>query len=62
MRLWIIAALGILIAAAYVLFYVTSSLESQGANLFGLVNTIGLITVVLGIVAAGAVLRRSTRP
>jgi hypothetical protein len=61
MRLWIPVAFAIVILFAYAFFYSLEALEQQGASSFSVVNTVGLIAVVIGIVAAFAVLRR-TRP
>lgn len=61
MRLWVPVAFAGIVALAYLLFYVLDSLEGQGTNAFGLANAIGLVTVVVGIIAAGAVLRRTAR-
>ena len=62
MRVWIPVAFVLLIVAAYALFYMLDSVEAQGANSFGIANIVGLVTVVVGVVVAGAVMKRTTRP
>jgi hypothetical protein len=60
MRFWVPLALGGVIVAAYVFLFLVSSLGAQDANSLSLANSVGLAAVVLGIVAAGFVLRRAT--
>ncbi|MDV3277308.1 MAG: hypothetical protein LYZ69_02430 [Nitrososphaerales archaeon] len=60
MRLWIPLAMVAVIVVAYAFFYVLGSLEQQGATSFGLANTVGLLAVVIGVIAAGMILRRAT--
>ncbi len=62
MKLWVPIALGGVIAFAYALFYVLSTFGAPGAGPFGLANSVGLAAVLLGIVAAGFILRRATPP
>ncbi len=62
MRPWIAAAFLGVVLAAYALFYLISSDESHGVSSFGVVNMVGLVAVVVGIVAAGAILRRASPP
>ena len=62
MKVWVPIAFAAVVVIAYFLFFALDSLESQGANAFGLANTIGLITVVVGILVAGTILRRTSRP
>ncbi len=59
MKLWVPVALGSVIVLAYAFFYALSSTESEGATSIGLANTIGLVAVLLGLVAAGLLLRRA---
>ena len=62
MRLWIPLSLLGIVMVAYAFFYLLSWLEQQGANSFVVVNTVGLLAVVLGVVAAVAILRRAAPP
>jgi len=62
LRLWIPLAFVSIVAVAYAFFYLLTSLEGQGAAPFGLVNTVGLVVVVVGVVAAGLILRRAALP
>jgi len=62
MKLWIPVALGGVIVLAYVFFYALSSAEAQGATSIGLANSIGLVAVFIGLIAAGLLLRRATPP
>lgn len=57
-----VAAFAAVVLLAYALFFALDSLESQGADALGLANTIGLATVVVGVVVAGIILRRTSRP
>ncbi len=59
MRIWVPIAVLLMLLGAYVVFYMIDSSESQGPTTFSLVNTIGLGTVILGVIAAGFILRRS---
>lgn len=60
MKLWIPVALGGLIVLAYGFFYALSETETQGAASFGLANSVGLVAVFVGLIAAGIILRRAT--
>lgn len=62
MKLWVPVALGGLIAIAYAFFYELSVAESHGASSFGLANSVGLVAVFVGLIAAGVILRRATPP
>lgn len=62
MRLWIPLAVAAIVAVSYAFFYLISFTEGQGSTAFQLVNEIGLAAVVIGVVAAGVVLRRATPP
>lgn len=62
MKLWVPLALGCVVTLAYAFFYVLSSLGAQDAGSFSLANSVGLATVVFGILAAGFVLRRAAPP
>ncbi len=60
MKLWIpIAVVGLLIIAI-IYYYAIGATESQGANSYTLANDVGLIVVVIGVVAAGLVMRRAS--
>jgi hypothetical protein len=60
MKAWIPVAVGGLIICAYALFYAVSSTE--GASSIGLANSVGLVAVLVGLIAAGILLRRATPP
>jgi hypothetical protein len=62
MRLWVPLAVVALIAFAYAFFYFLNSTEAKGASSFGLANTVGLLAVFLGLIAAGIILRRAKPP
>ena len=62
MRLWVPVAFAAVVVLAYLLFFALDSLEGQGANALGLANTIGLVTVAIGIVVAFLIFRRGSRP
>ena len=59
MKLWIPVALGGVIVLAYASFYALTSAEAQGATSIGIANSIGLVAVLIGLIAAGLLLRRS---
>lgn len=59
MRLWPILALVAIVLSAYAFFYVLGSLSGQGSTPFGLVNTVGLLAVIIGVAAAFVILRRA---
>ena len=54
--------MGGLIVAAYVVFYMISVTESQDSTSLGVANAVGLIAVLVGLVAAGFILRRGSPP
>lgn len=62
MKLWIPIAFAAVIVLAYVLFFVMSEFETQGASSFGMANTVGLLVVFVGVIAAGVLLRRASPP
>jgi len=62
MKLWIPIAVGILIVLAYTFFYTLSVTEPQGAVSFDLTNSVGLVVVLVGVIAAGFVIRRANPP
>jgi hypothetical protein len=62
MKLWVPIALGGLIAIAYFVFNEFSAGGPQGAASFSLANSIGLVAVFVGLVAAGIILRRGAPP
>jgi hypothetical protein len=59
MKLWIPVAVGALVVIAYALFYVVSLSEAEGATSIGIANAVGLVAVVVGLIAAGFILRRA---
>ena len=61
MKVWIPMALGGAIVLAYAFFYSLSA-DASGAGSIGLVNSIGLIAVFVGLILAGLLLRRATPP
>jgi hypothetical protein len=62
MKLWVPAAVGVILILAYVFLYAMSSTETQGATSLGLANSVGLVAVIVGVVAAGLLLRRAAPP
>ena len=60
MKTWIPVALGGLIVGAYAVFYTMSSSEAVGATSIGLANSVGLLVVFIGLIAAGLLMRRAT--
>jgi hypothetical protein len=59
-KLWIPIAVVGLIIIAVIYYFAIGATESQGATSYSLANDVGLIVVVIGVVAAGLVLRRAT--
>jgi len=62
MKLWVPVVMGGLILLAYAFFYVLSATEPEGATSFGLANSVGLVVVLVGVIAAGFVIRRANPP
>jgi uncharacterized membrane protein len=62
MKLWIPVAMGAVIVIAYTFFYTLSVTEPQGATSFDLTNSVGLVVVLVGVIAAGFVIRRASPP
>jgi hypothetical protein len=62
MRRWLPLAIGGLIVLAYAFFYALNELGSQGASSFGFANSVGLIAVVVGLIAAGFLMKRASPP
>ena len=62
MKLWVPVAVGVLIVAAYAFFYALSASEPQGSTSFSLTNSVGLVVVLVGVIAAGFVIRRASPP
>jgi len=62
MNLWIPVAVGSLIIVAYAFFYALNATEPQGATSFSVANSVGLVVVLLGVIAAGFVIRRANPP
>ena len=62
MKVWIPVAVVAVIILAYAFFYAMSSTEAQGATSLGLANSVGLVAVLVGVVAAGLLLRRASPP
>jgi hypothetical protein len=62
MKLWVPLVLGSVIVVGYAFFYFLSTVGTEEAESFGLVNSVGLAVVLVGIVAAGVILRRATPP
>ncbi len=59
MRLWVPVAVGGVIFLAYAFFYTLSTTETEGTTSIGIANSIGLVAVLLGLLAAGLLLRRA---
>ena len=62
MKLWVPVALGCLVAIAYLFFYELSLSDAQGVASFGLANSVGIIAVFVGLIAAVFILRRAIPP
>jgi uncharacterized membrane protein len=62
MKLWIPIAVGVLLVVAYTFFYTLSVTEPEGAASFDLTNSVGLVVVLVGVIAAGFVIRRANPP
>lgn len=62
MKLWIPLAAALLLVVAYLLLFELGATESQGSTSLGLANAAGLAAVVVGIIAAGVILRRGVPP
>ena len=59
MKLWIPIAVGALIVLTYAFFYALSVTEPRGGTSFDLANSVGLVVVLVGVIAAGFVIRRA---
>ena len=62
MKAWAVGALGGIIVFAYAFFYILGNSGGGDENPLGLVNSVGLAAVVVGVIAAGVILRRTTPP
>jgi uncharacterized membrane protein len=62
LKLWVPIVVGGVILLAYAFFYALDVTESQGATSFDLANSLGLVVVLVGVIAAGFVLRRGAPP
>jgi hypothetical protein len=62
MKTWVPLALAGVVVLAYAVFTLTGSPEGQGGSSLGIVNTIGLATVLVGIAAAIVIMRRFSVP
>ena len=60
MKVWVPVAIVAMIVGAYAFFYLLSVSETQGATSIGLANSVGLLAVFVGLVAAGLMMRRAT--
>ena len=60
MKLWIPVAFAVVVVVAYSLFYLLSAHSKEVGSSIGIVNMVGIASVVIGVVAAGFILRRST--
>ena len=60
MKHWVPAILVALAVVAYAFFYALGATESQGTSSFYLANVVGLVVFVIGIIAAGIIIRRAT--
>lgn len=45
---------------AYAVIYLIGVTETQGASSLGLANSVGLLAVFVGLIAAGLIFRRAT--
>ena len=60
MKAWVVISVAGLLAAVYALFYLITATESEGASSLGLANSVGLLSVVIGLFAAFLIFRRAT--
>ncbi|HZW85071.1 MAG TPA: hypothetical protein VFE91_04120 [Nitrososphaerales archaeon] len=60
MKVWIPIAIIVLLVVVYGLFYFITATENRGAMSIGVLNLVGLITVIAGLLAAVLVMRRAT--
>jgi hypothetical protein len=60
MRLWIGVAAALLILLTLALLLTVDMMGEGTAGQLTLINTVGLAAVIIGVIAAGAVLRRSS--
>ena len=60
MKLWVPIAAGGLVLLAYAVIYEIGITEAQGASSLGFANSIGLLAVFVGLIAAGFIMRRAT--
>jgi hypothetical protein len=60
MKPWIPIAAGGLILVAYLAIYEIGISETQGASSLGFANSLGLLAVFVGLIAAGFIMRRAT--
>ena len=59
MRLWVPAALCAIVVFVFAFFYYLSKTGNESGKSVGLVNSAGLAFVVIGVIAAGVILRRA---
>ena len=62
MKVWTPVAVVAVIVLAYLFLYAMSSTGAQGATTLGFANSVGLVAVLVGVVAAGLLLRRASPP
>ena len=62
MKRWIPISVVAVIVLAYVFLYAMSTTETEGATSLGLANSVGLFAVLVGVIAAGLLLRRASPP
>ncbi len=62
MKVWIPVVLGGTIMLAYAFFYALSATEPDGTTSFTLANSVGLVVVLIGVIAAGLFIRRANPP
>ena len=60
MKVWVPVAIIVLLGAIYGLFYFLTATENSGAMSIGVVNLVGLVAVVMGIIAAIIIMTRAT--
>ncbi len=62
MKAWIPVVLGGTIILAYAFFYALGVTEPEGTASFTLANSVGLVLVLVGVIAAGLFIRRANPP
>jgi hypothetical protein len=60
LKLWVPLTIVGLVLIAYAVIYEIGVTEAQGSSSLGFANSVGLIAVFVGLIAAGFIMRRAT--